>query len=135
MTGVRLSLTRRHSAGSTGSAKTQLGPKPEVSAQFDLVYRAKVLSHDSLISQCPIPQVFINIITEGKGTSKKTICEVVDGQQRLRAILEFMTDEWPLIATTAKFYPVSDTYRLHVGKEYSDDGPGRILHLGPRGRG
>src|SRR5450631_4357372 len=75
---------------------------------------------DSLISGCPIPQVYINIKTIGKARDKKTNYEVVDGQQRLRAILEFLNDEWPLIATAAKAYPVSDEYKPHLDKRYSE---------------
>ncbi|HVA66407.1 MAG TPA: DUF262 domain-containing protein [Elusimicrobiota bacterium] len=75
---------------------------------------------DSIISGCPIPQVFINIRTMGKGTDKKTIYEVVDGQQRLRTILEFMTDQWSLVQTTADSYPVSQAYKPQVGKKYSE---------------
>jgi hypothetical protein len=78
---------------------------------------------DSLISGCPIPQVFINIISEGSGSNRKTYYEVVDGQQRLRAILEFINDEYPLIATAAKAYPVSDDYKPHIGKHFSDMPP------------
>jgi hypothetical protein len=75
---------------------------------------------DSLISSCPLPQVFINIKSEGAARDRRTLYEVVDGQQRLRAILEFMNDEWPLIATTANSYPVSDLYKPHIGKRYSE---------------
>jgi hypothetical protein len=75
---------------------------------------------DSLISGAAIPQVFINIKTEGTARDRRTIYEVVDGQQRLRAILEFMNDEYPLIATTAKSYPVSTVYKPHIGKHYSE---------------
>jgi Protein of unknown function DUF262 len=75
---------------------------------------------DSIISGCPLPQLFLNIKIEGTGLKRKTQYEVVDGQQRLRAILEFIADEWPLIATTAKSYPVSDAYKPHIGKRYSE---------------
>ena len=75
---------------------------------------------DSIISGCPLPQVFLNIKTDGSGVRSQTIYEVVDGQQRLRAILEFLNDEWPLISTTAKSYPVSDAYKPHIGKKYSE---------------
>lgn len=78
---------------------------------------------DSLISGCPIPQVFINILAEGTGSKRKTFYEVVDGQQRLRAILEFINDEYPLIATAAKAYPVSDEYKPHIGKRFSQIPP------------
>jgi hypothetical protein len=74
---------------------------------------------DSLISGSPIPQVFINVQMKGQGKNRETIYEVVDGQQRLRAILEFMNDEYALIATVAKAYPVSDIYKPHIGKTYS----------------
>lgn len=74
---------------------------------------------DSLISGCPIPQVYINVINEGTGPSRKTFYEVVDGQQRLRAIIDFMDDEYTLISTTAKSYPVSDDYKPYIGKTYS----------------
>ena len=53
------------------------------------------------------------------GRDKKTIYEVVDGQQRLRAILEFLNDQYKLVATTAKSYPVSDLYKKYIGKAYS----------------
>ena len=69
---------------------------------------------------CPIPQVFINIKTTGRGGEKKTTYEVIDGQQRLRTILEFLGDEWPLVATAAKAYPVSEDYKPHIGKRYSE---------------
>ncbi|MFP5207209.1 MAG: DUF262 domain-containing protein [Acidobacteriota bacterium] len=75
---------------------------------------------DSLISGCPIPQVYINIKTTGGARDKRTFYEVVDGQQRLRAILEFLRDEWQLIATAAKAYPVSEEYKPHVNKKYSE---------------
>ena len=74
---------------------------------------------DSIISGTPLPQVYINIKNEGSGKDRKTVYEVVDGQQRLRAIIEFMNDEWPLIETTAKSYPVSKVYKPHIDKTYS----------------
>jgi len=75
---------------------------------------------DSLISQCPIPQIYINVISNVIGAERKTVYEVVDGQQRLRAILEFMQDEYKLVSTTAKSYPISDEYKPHIGKFYSE---------------
>lgn len=75
---------------------------------------------DSIISGCPIPQIYINIKTQGRGIKKKTVYEVVDGQQRLRTILEFMSEKWGLVATTAKSYPVSDEYKPYIGKRYSE---------------
>lgn len=75
---------------------------------------------DSLISACPIPQVYINIRTEGEGKGKTTFYDVVDGQQRLRTIIEFISDDWALIALNEHAYPVSDIYKGQVGKRYSE---------------
>jgi uncharacterized protein with ParB-like and HNH nuclease domain len=64
---------------------------------------------DSIISGCPIPQIYLNVLTK-KTTARErsTVYEVVDGQQRLRAILEFMRGEWKLARLSGKSYPVSD---------------------------
>lgn len=75
---------------------------------------------DSLISGAPVPQVFLNIKSQGTGRDRHTVYEVVDGQQRLRAILEFMDDVYALLATTARSYPVSDAYAPHIGRTYSE---------------
>lgn len=75
---------------------------------------------DSLISGCPIPQVYINIKTAGGGREKKTLYEVIDGQQRLRAIIEFINEEWALVGSVAKSYPVSDEYEPQINKKYSE---------------
>jgi hypothetical protein len=75
---------------------------------------------DSLISGCPIPQVYININTVGSGAEKITTYEVVDGQQRLRTILEFISGEWSLLGGIEKSYPVSAEYVKQVGRRYSE---------------
>jgi hypothetical protein len=75
---------------------------------------------DSLISGCPIPQVYININTSGTGATKITTYEVVDGQQRLRAIIEFISGSWALLGGIDKAYPVSMDYLGQVGKKYAE---------------
>lgn len=94
-----------------------LSPKYQRNAIWSIGQKCFLI--DSLISGCPIPQVYINIKTEGLAKEKKTFYEVVDGQQRLRAILEFLNDDWALEKATANVYPVSDLYKKHVGKKYS----------------
>jgi hypothetical protein len=74
---------------------------------------------DSLLSGCPIPQVFLNIKTEGTGRAKTTVYEVVDGQQRLRAITEFISESWALISPP-RTYPFSDIYKAQAEKKYSE---------------
>lgn len=75
---------------------------------------------DSILAGYPLPQIYLNVTTNKKGGGRVTQYEVVDGQQRLTSILEFMADEWKLISTTAKAYPVSEIYREHIGKSYSE---------------
>lgn len=75
---------------------------------------------DSIISGCPIPQVYLNVITSGQGRLKITFYEVVDGQQRMRAILDFIDDKFKLLKTTASSYPVSEEYKTYIGRTYSE---------------
>lgn len=75
---------------------------------------------DSLISGCPIPQVYINIRSQGEGKAKMTYYEVVDGQQRLRTIIEFISEEWALIPINEHAYPISDVYKGQFGKKYPE---------------
>lgn len=57
--------------------------------------RGKSFLIDSIIKGCPLPQFFIRekIIT----SERKTIREVVDGQQRLTAIIEFIEDKFTIM--------------------------------------
>ncbi|MCX6900103.1 MAG: DUF262 domain-containing protein [Verrucomicrobia bacterium] len=96
----------------------QLDPKYQRNPIWSIGQKCFLI--DSIISGCPLPQVFLNIKIEGAGLSRKTMYEVVDGQQRLRAVLEFLSDDWPLISTTAKSYPVSEAYKPQIGKKYSE---------------
>jgi hypothetical protein len=75
---------------------------------------------DSILSGIPIGQVFLNVVTKGQGLHKKTEYEVVDGQQRLRTILDFMRDNFALVRIPTSTYPVSDLYGNLVGKKYSN---------------
>jgi hypothetical protein len=72
------------------------------------------------VNGIPIGQIFLNVITKGKGLHRKTFYEVVDGQQRLRAILGFMRDDLVLTNIPTRAYPVSKLYARIVGKKYSE---------------
>jgi len=97
-----------------------LGLKPKYQRNPIWSIGQKCFLIDSILSGCPIPQVYINILTKKKEKGRQTIYEVVDGQQRLRAICEFLDEDWRLIETTARSYPVSDLYKVHIGKTYSE---------------
>jgi len=49
---------------------------------------------DTILRQLPVPKVFLR--TNVDVASKKTVREVVDGQQRLRAIIDFSEDRFAL---------------------------------------
>lgn len=69
---------------------------------------AKVFLIDTILNNFPIPQVFIR--TKIDGSTQGVIREVVDGQQRLRAILEFASEKLQLTANSP----------VHKGKRYSE---------------
>ncbi len=56
--------------------------------------RNKCYLIDTILNNFPIPEVYIQVITDYKGNTKYT---VVDGQQRIRAILEFIDGEYNLL--------------------------------------
>jgi hypothetical protein len=62
---------------------------------------AKVFLIDTILRRFPIPKVFMrtNVNIETHATYR----EVVDGQQRLRTIIEFAANEWPLTARAGEF--------------------------------
>src|SRR5262245_42721892 len=66
---------------------------------------AKVFLIDTILRRFPIPKVFMrtNVNIETHATYR----EVVDGQQRLRTIIEFAADEWPLTARAGEFNGVT----------------------------
>ena len=68
---------------------------------------AKTFLIDTVLRQLPIPKVYLRTTVDL--TTKKSIREVVDGQQRLRAILDFAEDKFPLSKRAAEF----------TGKKYS----------------
>jgi len=69
---------------------------------------AKVLLIDSVLRGYPIPKIVLR--TRLNTATLETMMEVVDGQQRLRAIVEYAADEWPLTPRAREF----------AGRKYSD---------------
>jgi hypothetical protein len=58
---------------------------------------------DSLFRRYPIPPLFLHQITEtGLGGNSQTRYEIVDGQQRIRALVEYFADKFPLLEPTDK---------------------------------
>lgn len=70
--------------------------------------QAKTLLIDSILNELPLPKIFIRTKIDAK--LQKTIKEIVDGQQRIRSIVEFANDEFALNNK-------SDNFK---GKKYSD---------------
>lgn len=70
--------------------------------------QAKTFFIDSILNELPLPKVFIRTKIDGK--LQKTVKEVVDGQQRVRSIVEFASNKFALSSKSEKFY----------GKRYDD---------------
>jgi len=68
---------------------------------------AKTFLIDTILRELPVPKVYLRTVVHP--TTKKSIREVVDGQQRLRTILEFARDGFALSKRAEEF----------VGKKYS----------------
>lgn len=70
--------------------------------------QAKVFLIDTILREMPIPKIFIRTTIDSR--TKKSMREVVDGQQRLRAILDFSNDKFPLTSRAGEY----------GGKRYSE---------------
>lgn len=58
---------------------------------------------DSIFRQYPIPPIFLHQIrARGLGGDESTRYEIVDGQQRIRALADFHSDKWPLLEASDK---------------------------------
>ncbi len=69
---------------------------------------ARTFLIDTILRQLPVPKVYLR--TRINVATKKSVREVVDGQQRLRAILDFAENKLVLSKRASEF----------VGKRYSD---------------
>lgn len=63
--------------------------------------QAKVFLVDTILRQLPLPKIYMR--TKVDLTSKKSLREIVDGQQRLRAIIEFSQDKFALSSRAKEF--------------------------------
>src|SRR5207249_1897080 len=58
---------------------------------------------DSIFRQYPIPPIFLHQIrAKGLGGLESTRYEIVDGQQRIRALADFRSDKFPLLEASDK---------------------------------
>ncbi|MCH7559832.1 MAG: DUF262 domain-containing protein, partial [Thaumarchaeota archaeon] len=64
---------------------------------------------DTILNGLPVPEIFIQVKTNQDGESKYI---VVDGQQRIRSILEFIEGEYSLLA--------GETSYEYAGKEFKE---------------
>jgi len=85
----------------------QLSPKYQRNQIWNL--KAKSYLIDTIIRGLPVPQIFLRQNTDVK--TLKTFREVIDGQQRLTAIIEFISDDFAILKTHNKDF---------AGCKYSD---------------
>lgn len=85
----------------------------EITPKFQrrLVWRTPDRSYfiDTILRGMTVPPIYLRLIQDASTT--KTIKEVVDGQQRLRSVLDFMDDEYRLSKTLGTIW---------AGKRFSD---------------
>src|SRR6266511_5254120 len=62
---------------------------------------AKILLIDTILRRLPIPKVYMR--TQIDPATKRVHREVVDGQQRLRAVIEFAQDTFALTSRSGEF--------------------------------
>lgn len=94
--------------------KRQLVLAPEFQRGSVWTPSAKVFLIDTILNDLPIPQVYFR--TKLNAETQTTVREVVDGQQRLRAILEFASGSLKLTAKSPNFK--GKTYRdLSLGDQ------------------
>jgi hypothetical protein len=75
---------------------------------------------DSILQDIPVPPIFLR--TTQSDDKKRTIREVIDGQQRLRAVLDYVADKYALSKSAVK---------RHGGKRFSEldgDSKDKILN-------
>ncbi|MFK3845346.1 DUF262 domain-containing protein [Stenotrophomonas sp. NPDC078853] len=70
--------------------------------------QAKSFLIDTILRELPIPKIYLRTRIDVR--SRQTVREVVDGQQRLRSIIDFSNDKFPLMKRAGEF----------AGKRYSD---------------
>lgn len=85
----------------------ELSPKYQRNQIWNL--KAKSYLIDTIIRGLPVPQIFLRQNTDVK--TLKTFREVIDGQQRLTAIIEFINNEFSILKTHNKEF---------AGCKYSD---------------
>jgi Protein of unknown function DUF262/HNH endonuclease len=79
---------------------------------------------DSLFRGYPVPTIFLYKVTKkGLGGESSTKYEIVDGQQRIRAIVDYLTGGFSLLHTTDKKFRIPESLRQPTpwsGRSYSD---------------
>jgi len=74
------------------SRKGQLKLDPDFQRGSVWTPAARVFLIDTILNDLPIPQVYFR--TKVDAATQTTVREVVDGQQRLRAILDFASENY-----------------------------------------
>lgn len=82
------------------SGELELSPKYQRNSVWN--EKAKSYLMDTIIRGLPIPPIFMRQRIDV--TSKKTYREIIDGQQRLRAITEYIQNKFPILKTHNDLY-------------------------------
>jgi len=107
--------------------RDKINPKPFFQRGPAWGEKQRYLLIDSILRGYDIPKIYLNVLTPGRYVHPFTH-EVADGQQRLRAIYDFIEDKFPLGTAAAgintgnlpgkTFSQLDSSYRQHIN-DYS----------------
>ena len=98
------------------NASKRLRIAPEFQRRDVWIPKAKSYLIDTIIRELPIPPLFIRLKIDP--INKRVIREVVDGQQRLRAVLDFIAGEFSILKV----------HNSELGGKYYTDLPETLQH-------
>lgn len=73
--------------------REELELRPEYQRKFVWPLQARISLMESVLLEYPIPEIYLEYRTDAKGN--QTVA-VVDGQQRLSSLIQFLSNEYPL---------------------------------------
>ena len=84
----------------SNNSELEISPKYQRNSVWNI--KAKSYLIDTILKGLPVPQVFMRQVVDVQ--TRKTRREIIDGQQRLRTILEFVNDEFKVLKSHNEYF-------------------------------